>query len=93
MKFSIKDFFSICDQIRRFLRIWSYLLKKSLMENFILCAVKFRPVSRATVDDMRHYLKPLLQKSRNTIILHVCTNDFIKKSSGFVLVILLIIFI
>ena len=23
------------------LRIWSYLLKKSLMENFIFCAVKF----------------------------------------------------
>ena len=39
MKFSIKDFFSKCDQIRSFLRIWSHLLKKSLMENFILCAV------------------------------------------------------
>ena len=34
-KFSIKDFFSKCDQIRRKLRIWSRLLKKSLMENFI----------------------------------------------------------
>ena len=32
MKFSIKDFFS-------FLRIWSHLLKKSLMENFF-CAVQ-----------------------------------------------------
>ena len=30
MKFSIKDFFSKCDQIRRNLRIWSHLLKKSL---------------------------------------------------------------
>ena len=39
MKFSIKDFFSKCDQIRRFLWIWSHLLKKSLMENFIFCAV------------------------------------------------------
>ena len=39
MKFSIKDFFSICDQIRSFLRIWSHLLKKSLMKNFIFCAV------------------------------------------------------
>ena len=39
MKFSIKDFFSKCDQIRRKLRIWSHLLKKSLIENFILCAV------------------------------------------------------
>ena len=35
MKFSMKDFFSKCDQIRRKLRIWSHLLKKSLMENFI----------------------------------------------------------
>ena len=40
MKFSVKDFFSKCDQIRRFLRIWSYLLKKSLTENFIFCAVE-----------------------------------------------------
>ena len=39
MKFSIKDFFSKYDQIRSFLRICSYLLKKSLMENFILSAV------------------------------------------------------
>ena len=30
MKFSIKDFFSKCDQIRSFLRIRSHLLKKSL---------------------------------------------------------------
>ena len=40
MKFSIKDFFSKCDQIRRKLQIWSHLLKKSLMKNFIFCAVK-----------------------------------------------------
>ena len=39
MKFSIKDFFSKCDQIRRKLRIWSHLPKKFLMENFIFCAV------------------------------------------------------
>ena len=38
-KSSIKDFFSKCDQIRSFLGIWSYLLKKSLMENFFfLCS-------------------------------------------------------
>ena len=40
MKFSIKDFFSKCDQIHRKLQIWSYLLKKSLMESFIFCALK-----------------------------------------------------
>ena len=38
-RFSIKGFFGKCDQIRRNLRIWSNLLKKSLMENFIFCAV------------------------------------------------------
>ena len=38
VKFSIKDFFSKCDQTRSFLRSWSHLLKKSLMENFISCA-------------------------------------------------------
>ena len=42
MKFSIKDFFSKCVQICRNLRIWSYLLKKSLMENFIFCAGTLR---------------------------------------------------
>ena len=39
MKFSIKDFFYKCDEIRRKPRIWSHLLKKSLMENSIFCAV------------------------------------------------------
>ena len=39
MKFFIKDFFSECDQIRNFLQFWSHLLKKSLIENFIFCAV------------------------------------------------------
>ena len=39
MKFFIKDFFRKCDQMRSFLRIWSHLLKKSFMENFIFCAV------------------------------------------------------
>ena len=39
MKFSIKDFLSKYDQIRSFQHIWSHLLKKSLMENFIFCVV------------------------------------------------------
>ena len=52
LNFSIKDFFSKCDQICSFLLIWSNLLKKSLMEyliflysdpsiqNFEKCSVK-----------------------------------------------------
>ena len=35
VKFSIKYFFGKYDQIRSFLRIWSHLLKKYLIENFI----------------------------------------------------------
>ena len=42
MKFFIKDFFSKYDEICSFLQIWSHLLKKSLMENFIFCAVKLK---------------------------------------------------
>ena len=39
MRFSVKDFFSKGDEIRRKLWICSHLLKKSLMENLIFCAV------------------------------------------------------
>ena len=39
LKFSIKEFFSKCDQICSFQQIWSHLLKKSLMENLVFCAV------------------------------------------------------
>ena len=35
MKFSIKYFFSKCDRIPNFLWIWSHLLNKFLLENFI----------------------------------------------------------
>ena len=40
MKFFIKDSLSKCDQIRRKLWIGSHFLNKSLMKNFIFCAVK-----------------------------------------------------
>ena len=46
MKFPINDFFS-------FMRIWSHLLKKSLMENFIFCAVKTLERRIASVSDNR----------------------------------------
>ena len=34
-EFSIKNFFSKCDQIRSSLLAWSLLMKKSLMENYL----------------------------------------------------------
>ena len=46
MKFSIKDFISKCERIHRKLRIWSRLLKKSLIENFIFCAVAEQKLNR-----------------------------------------------
>ena len=46
MEFFIKDFLSKCDQIRRKLQIWSHLLKKSLMENFVFYAVQTEKVDR-----------------------------------------------
>ena len=40
MKISIKDFF---------MRIWSHLLKKSLMEKFIFCAVLNDPYNKLCI--------------------------------------------
>ena len=42
IKISIKDIFSKYDQIHRKLRIWSHLLKKSLMENLTFCKRYFQ---------------------------------------------------
>ena len=51
MKFFIKDFFNKCDQIRSFLRVWSYLLNKSLMGNFNFCAVPANNFSLLDAED------------------------------------------
>ena len=56
MKFSIKDFSSKCDHIRSQLRIWSYLLKKSLMENFIFSQGTWNIFGRLL------YYFPIIQK-------------------------------
>ena len=53
MKFSIKDLFCKCDQIRSFLWIWSHLLKKSLKENFIFCAVSGTDLDALLVQQTR----------------------------------------
>ena len=52
MKFLTKYFFSKCDQIRSFLRILSNLLKKSLIENSIFCAVRV-PAGSCSLERMK----------------------------------------
>ena len=46
VKFSIKDFFSKYDQTRSFSQIWSHLLKKSLIKNFIFCAARYKSIKK-----------------------------------------------
>ena len=60
MKFFIKDFFSKCDQIRRKLRIWSYLLKKSFMENFIFVQCNFYNLTFTFNKYTRYFLQATL---------------------------------
>ena len=46
MKFSIKDLCSKCHQILMKLSIWSHLLKKSILENFIFLWSVIRDLSK-----------------------------------------------
>ena len=48
----MKDFFSKSDQIHRKLQIWSDLLKKSLMENFIFCALSLAHQARTLTTNL-----------------------------------------
>ena len=61
IKFPIKDFFSKCDHMRRKLWVWSHLLQKSLMENFIFAQC----VQNFLVSDLfgNRLLKLLLQST------------------------------
>ena len=47
--------------------------------------VKVRPFPGASANNMHHYLRPLLQKCPDTIILHVDTNNCVSESSRVVL--------
>ena len=48
MKFTVKKFFSKCEQIRRKQQIFWYLLKNSLTLNFIFCSVNVMKVMKAS---------------------------------------------
>ena len=70
MKDSIKDFFSKFDQFRRKLQIWSHLLKKSLMENFIFCAVSVAHIELQlwNIQNEKQRLKPSFLKIEANIV-------------------------
>ena len=64
MKFSIKDFFNKCDQIRRKMRIWSHLLEKSLTENFIFCVLLAPSIFKSTLGTFQYENSVLLRMDK-----------------------------
>ena len=56
-KFTIKGFFSKCDQIRSFSRIWSHLPNTFLMENFILCAAYLSAAVRKEIQIIHSFCR------------------------------------
>ena len=87
----IKDFFSKCDQISRKLRIWSHLLKKSLIENLIFCAVDFdlnaslgrylkAPIGLLFIEHFKHNWEGTAQNIKILSIINFCPYPFIKVS-------------
>ena len=67
----MRDYFRKCNQICRILRIWSHLLKKSLIENFIFCAVVFMPTCN----------NPLPKMTKIVMYRYVTLTRFYQKSS------------
>ena len=78
MKFFIKDLFSKCDQIRRKLGSWLHLLKKSLMRNFIFCAVPcFWGLVKSISDISYWYRDELCKRNQHTNRTYYFFNDLI----------------
>ena len=63
MTFYITDFFSQCDQISSFLRIWSHLLKKFAMENFSFlqwrCPILWGSLTKIVTFGIKHFVRYL----------------------------------
>ena len=68
VKFTIKDISSTCEQICRKLRIWSHLLKISLMENFIFCGVFYLVLSSLCEGQVKEQFFFLDVKRKNSFI-------------------------
>ena len=79
MKFSIKDFFSKWDQIRRKQRIWSHLLKKSLMRNLFFVRWLIQKLLNAKVLNINilyNHLIRIYVPVRIRMLQHVNTQKF-----------------
>ena len=79
------DFFSKCDQIRRKLRIWSHLLKKSLMKNFFFCEMckSFRNAGQDSTEKLKINFNAsynLKQKTTHSIIIRGKTRVYLQNS-------------
>ena len=59
--------FNKCDQMRSFLPIRSYLLKKSLMQNFIFCAVKVKRIFLSSIFRFRSESQSSLKNTSSSI--------------------------
>ena len=83
MKFSVKDFFSKCDHICSFLRIWSHLLNKSLIENFILWAVNCLQIlyNNSQKSQENIYVGPFLNKVQKQLFTDVLKKQLFLKIS------------
>ena len=64
-QFSIKDFFSKRDQIRRKLWIWSHLLKKFSIENYIFCEVAISSFILSPISLLLHMINKRWRISYN----------------------------
>ena len=76
--FSIKDFFSKRDQIRKNLRIWSRLLKKFLMKNFIFWAAFKLGMCLQVADNILGFCKIF----RNTVGRHFRNWIYLKDTTA-----------
>ena len=68
MKFSLKDFFSKCDQIRKKLLIWSHLLKKYSVENLIFLQWNITIVINDVIENRKIDSMQLLISGNNKIL-------------------------
>ena len=72
MKFSIKHFFSICEQIRSFLQIWSHLLKKSFLCSYSKASTMTTLLQKFTISRKTAVCS---RSSRKTLVKRIWLNS------------------